>query len=382
MKLLAPLLLALSLALPLAAEVKLTTLPDRERVVVRFEDNGRVLVEELRTLTLDQGSTAVNFTWLGVNIDRASIQMLGVSGVTFNVIRATYPPGQGNSLSWDVSSKAAGPAQVRISYLLDGLSREVALRAVISEEKSELSLRVFQRLINQSGEGYDQASLQAAFGDLRDSPLASGETRQQLAAKFLSVPFAKRYTYDPAEGERVSVAYILRNSVEGKLGSGILPAGKVRMFMQTGTSEAFLGEDWAKPTALGEELALHIGDTKDLTVRRAPMTMRKDVVQRDHQNKPALSHHLQDLRFEVENFTGDLKTIELVERLSGEWEISDPKQILEKRIAPEKYEIAAGEESIVGELVRKDANTLVIKLPVPANRRVVFTATVRRMNVH
>ncbi len=382
MKFLAPILLALSLALPLAAEVKLTTLPDRERVVVRFEDNGRVLVEELRTLTLDQGSTAVNFTWLGVNIDRASIQMLGVSGVPFSVIRATYPPGQGNSLSWDVSSKAAGPAQVRISYLLDGLSREVALRAVISEGKSELSLRVFQRLINQSGEGYDQASLQAAFGDLRDSPLASGETRQQLAAKFLSVPFTKRYTYDPAEGERVSVAYILRNSAEGKLGSGILPAGKVRMFMQTGTSEAFLGEDWAKPTALGEELALRIGDSKDLTVRRAPLATRQEIVQRDNTNKPALSHHLQDLRFEVENFTGDLKTIELVEHLAGEWEVSDPKQVLEKRIAPEKYEVAAGEESIAGELVRKDANTLVIKLPVPANRRVVFTATMRRMNVH
>ena len=382
MKFLAPILLALSLALPLAAEVKLTTLPDRERVVVRFEDNGRVLVEELRTLTLDQGSTAVNFTWLGVNIDRASIQMLGVSGVPFSVIRATYPPGQGNSLSWDVSSKAAGPAQVRISYLLDGLSREVALRAVISEGKSELSLRVFQRLINQSGEGYDQASLQAAFGDLRDSPLASGETRQQLAAKFLSVPFTKRYTYDPAEGERVSVAYILRNSAEGKLGSGILPAGKVRMFMQTGTSEAFLGEDWAKPTALGEELALRIGDSKDLTVRRAALATRQEIVQRDNTNKPALSHHLQDLRFEVENFTGDLKTIELVEHLAGEWEVSDPKQVLEKRIAPEKYEVAAGEESIAGELVRKDANTLVIKLPVPANRRVVFTATMRRMNVH
>jgi hypothetical protein len=382
MKLLAPILLALSLALPLAAEVKLTTLPDRERVVVRFEDNGRVLVEELRTLTLDQGSTAVNFTWLGVNIDRASIQMLGVSGVPFNVIRATYPPGQGNSLSWDVSSKAAGPAQVRISYLLDGLSREVALRAVITEGKSELSLRVFQRLINQSGEGYDQASLQAAFGTLRDSPLASGETRQQLAEKFLEVPFTKRYTYDLTKGERVSVDYILKNTVEGKLGSGILPAGKVRMFTQTGTSEAFLGEDWAKPTALGEELSLHIGDTKDLTVRRAPMENRQDIVQRDHNNKPALSHQLQDMRFEVENFTGEVKTIELVEHVNGEWDVSDPKQVLEKRTAPEKYETAVGEAVVVGELVRKDANTLVIKLPVPANRRVVFTATVRRMNLH
>ena len=145
MKLLAPILLAFALAAPLCAEVKLTTLPDRERVMVRFEDNGRVLVEEARTLTLDKGTTTVNFTWLGVNIDRGSIQLLGVNGVPFTVLRTTYPPDQGNSLSWEVTSANAGPAQVRISYLLDGLSREVALRAVITEGKSELSLRVFQR---------------------------------------------------------------------------------------------------------------------------------------------------------------------------------------------------------------------------------------------
>ena len=223
MKILAPLLLVLAFVAPVSAEVKLTTLPDRERVVVRFEDNGRVLVEEARTLTLDKGTTTVNFTWLGVNIDRGSIQLLGVNGVPFTVLRTTYPPDQGNSLSWEVSSANPGPAQVRISYLLDGLSREVALRAVIAEGKAELSLRVYQRLINQSGENYDQASLQAAFGDLRDSPLASGETRQQLAAKFLDVPFTKRYTYDPALGERVGVAYVLKNSIEGKLGSGEVP---------------------------------------------------------------------------------------------------------------------------------------------------------------
>lgn len=382
MKFLAPILLALALATPLAAEVKLTTLPDRERVVVRFEDNGRVLVEEARTLTLDQGATTVNFTWLGVNIDRGSIQLLGVDGVPFTVLRTTYPPGQGNSLSWEVASANAGPAQVRISYLLDGLSREVALRAVISEGKAELSLRVYQRLINQSGENYDQASLQAAFGELRDSPLASGETRQQLTAKFLDVPFTKRYTYDPAQGERVTVAYVLKNTPAGKLGTGILPAGKVRMFLQTGTSEAFLGEDWAQPTPLGEDLELKIGDSKDLTVRRAVLKTSQDIVQRDHQNRPALWHQLQEIRFEVENFTNEAKTIDLTEHLQGEWDVQVPKQVLEKRIAPEQYEPAVGEANPIGELVRKDADTLQVKLPVPPNRRVVFTATLRRLNLH
>ena len=382
MKLVAPILLALALAAPLAAEVKLTTLPDRERVVVRFEDNGRVLVEEARTLTLDQGPTTVNFTWLGVNIDRGSIQLLGVDGVPFNVIRTTYPPGQGNSLSWEVSSANAGPAQVRISYLLEGLSREIALRAVIAEGKGELSLRVYQRLINHSGENYDQASLQAAFGELRDSPLASGETRQQLTAKFLAVPFTKRYAYDPAMGERVTVAYVLKNNAESRLGTGILPAGKVRMFLQTGTSEAFLGEDWAQPTPLGEELELKIGDSKDLTVRRVVLKTSQDIVQRDHQNRPALWHQLQEIRFEVENFTNEAKTIDLTEHLQGEWDVQVPKQVLEKRIAPEQYEPAVGEANPVGDLVRKDADTLQIKLPVPPNRRVVFTATLRQTNMH
>ena len=383
MKFLAPLLLAVACALPLAAEVKLTTLPDRERVVVRFEDNGRVLVEEARTLTLDKGRTTVNFTWLGVNIERSSIQMLGVGGVPFTVIRATYPPNQGNSLSWDVASDAAGPAQVRISYLLDGLGREVAMRAVIAEGGApRLSLRIHQRLINNSGESYDQAALQAAFGDLRDSPLASGETRQQLAARFLDVPFSKRYTYDPNRGDKVAVDYVLKNSAEGKLGSGMLPAGKVRIFQQTGTSEAFMGEDWAQPTPLGEELVLKIGDSKDLTVRRAQLAQRQEIIQRDNKNRVALFHEARDLRYEVENFTGETKTIEITERTAGEWDILTPKQVLEKRIAPEKYEPAAGEPNPAGEMERKDAGTLVIKIPVPANRRVVFTATVRRLNLH
>jgi hypothetical protein len=366
-----------------SAAVALTTLPDRERVMIRFEDAGQVLVEEARTLTLDKGTNQIGFTWLGVEIDRSSIQLLGVGGVPFTVIRATYPPGQDNSLGWDVSSGAAGAAQVRISYLLQGISRELSYRAVVAEGPDpRLSLRVYQRLNNASGENYDAAALRAAFGDLRDSPLASGEIRQQLSARFLEVPFVKRYTYDPLKGERVMVDYVLKNSVEGKLGKGLMPGAKMRIFQQTGQSEAFLGEDVAKPTPLGEELALHIGDSKDITVRRAQLEVRQEVVQRDNDGHPALWHQLTDLRFEVENFTGDIKSIDLDEHLDGEWDVVNPLQILEKRIAPEKFEEAKGEANPAGVLERKDADTLVVHLSIPPGRRVVFTCTARRLNRH
>jgi hypothetical protein len=382
MRFVLPLCLSLMSIVSVFAEVKLTTLPDRERVFVRFEDNGAVLVEEARTLTLNKGMTTVNFTWLGVSIERSSIQMLGVSGVPFQVIRATYPPNQGNSLSWDVAAENPGPAQVRISYLLHGLSRDLALRAVIQDGQSTMSLHFYQRLVNNSGENYDQAALRVAFGDLRDSPLASGETRQQLTARFDAVPFVKRYTYDPQKSGNVAVDYVLTNSKAGKLGAGLIPGMKVRVFQLAGNSEAFMGEDFAEPTPLGEELALHLGDSKDLTVRRAVLKNYQDIIQRDHRNRPALWHDIRDLRFEVENFTNESKTIAISEQSDGEWDVINPLQTLEKRIAPEQYEIATGEANPTGNLERKDAQTLMIHIPVPANRRVVFTASVRLLNRH
>jgi hypothetical protein len=88
------------------------------------------------------------------------------------------------------------------------------------------------------------------------------------------------------------------------------------------------------------------------------------------------------MRFEVENFTGETKIIEIIERTAGEWDLVQPQQLLEKRIAPEQYEPAVGEANPLGELERKSVDTLVIKIPVPANRRVVFSATIRRLNLH
>jgi hypothetical protein len=385
MRILVSCLLALLIGAPgaLQARIKLTTLPGRERVIIRFEDNGAVLVEEVRTLTLDAGLNQIDFTWLGVNIDRGSIQLLRVDGVDFTVIRTTYPPDEGNSLVWEASAGAAGPAKIRISYLLSGLTREIALRATVAEGTDELTMRVYQRLVNNSGETFDAAALAAAFGDLRDSPLATGEVRQQLAARFAKVPFTKRYTYDPAQfGENVAVHYVLMNTTERGLGTGTLPAAKVRIYQATGETEAFLGEDWGKATARGEELLLRIGDTKDVTVRRSPMKQEQDIVQRDDHNRPALWHELAYLRFEVENFSEAAKTIRLVERTGGEWDVLEPRQVLEKRIAPEKYEPVAGEPNPAGTLTKEDVNTLHIELPVPPMRRLVFTCALRRKNLH
>ncbi len=211
-----------------------------------------------------------------MDIDRSSIQLLGVGGVAFNVIRTTYPPGQGSSsLGWDVSAVAAGAAQVRISYLLQGISRELSYRAVVAEGKDpRLSLRVYQRLNNASGENYDAAALRAAFGDLRDSPLASGEIRQQLTARFLDGR-SSAATATIREGRtgdgRLRAEQLARPASSAQ---GLLPRGKVRIFQQTGQSEAFLGEDFAKPTPLGERWRCTSATARTSLLRRAPLDNR------------------------------------------------------------------------------------------------------------
>lgn len=379
-------LLVCALTATAEARVRLTTLPARERIAVRFEDTGDVLVEESRTLTLDKGLNQVDFTWLGVNIDRSSVQLLPVAGKGPTVLRTTYPPAEPTSLVWEVAAPQAGPVPVRIAYLLKGLTRSLAWRVVAEEpakgKDPKLSMKLVQRLVNESGEDLDEAELRAAFGEARSADLASGEVRQQNVLKFPSVAYEKRYTSDPDRAPEVSVDYVVANTERAGLGRGLLPGGKVRLFQQTGETEAFLGEDVASGTPLGEELVLRVGTARDITVRRATLETRREIIRRDKWNNPTLSNEISSWRWEVENFTGEERTVRLVQRVAGEWDVTDPVQTLERRLAPEKYEPAKGESQRAAKLEREDAQTLVVHLPVPPGRRVVFTANVRRLNLH
>ena len=379
----------------LQAEIRLTMLPERERTFVRFEDSGHVLVEEVRTLTLEQGHNVINFTWLGVSIDRGSIQLLPVSGAAFSVHSTRYPPNQGNSLVWNTWAEEAGSASVRISYLLRGLSRELDLRATINPNPTgnpandTLSLRVFQQLMNSSGENFDQATLQASFGDVVDSPLASGEIRKQLAAKFTNVPYQRSYTFDPQLfQQQVAVHYLIPNTHNGNksrgssLGQGVLPGGKVRVFQQqdNGTT-AFLGEDIVPPTPQNGDMRIRIGSAQDITVRRTLLGQKQDII-REYRRRATHFHHLHHVRFEVENFSGDDKTIDLIETIANgvdSWTVTKAEQWLERRTAPEVYE-KVQEPVTAGSIERANATQVKTIVTVPPERRMVIELTLKLLD--
>src|ERR1041385_446967 len=112
------------------ARVKLVALPERARVVVSLNNPDATLVEEERIVTLQKGLNKVDFSWRGVNIDSTSIQVRALSHPNdVKILNTSYPPNE-NALVWEVSSPAAQEERVRISYLLNGLTREVTYRAV------------------------------------------------------------------------------------------------------------------------------------------------------------------------------------------------------------------------------------------------------------
>ncbi|HYW81336.1 MAG TPA: hypothetical protein VE890_17260, partial [Thermoguttaceae bacterium] len=104
------------------ARIKLTTLPERETVRVDIQNGRFTLVEEERTVNLQQGRNQVDFSWANISIDKDSIvfRIIDAEGEV-NVLNTNYPPNE-NALYWAVSAEKAGPAVIRISYLIGNMA--------------------------------------------------------------------------------------------------------------------------------------------------------------------------------------------------------------------------------------------------------------------
>ncbi len=95
----------LAVATPVFARVKMTALPQRERVEIQL-DNGRyTLVEEERIVPLLRGKNAIDFSWSNTRIDKNSIQFRPLAirergrfrplkKGEVNVINVAYPPSE------------------------------------------------------------------------------------------------------------------------------------------------------------------------------------------------------------------------------------------------------------------------------------------------
>jgi hypothetical protein len=333
-------LVLISTAQPLFARIKLAALPVRERVELQL-DNGRyTLVEEERIVPLlkstsKSGNNMIDFSWSNTSIDKDSILFRPLAiredgefraiktdgdNAEVNVINVAYPPGE-NALLWEVYSKNACAAKVRVSYLINNLTRSFNYRALANKDETELTLRNFIKLRNYSGEDFGTAGVWAGFGPHYQKKIGQQEEIQMLLQRFTKVPIEKTFTFDWYSNGQLNadkpfaspilMHYVLVNDKKNGLGEFPLQPGKVRIFIDDGRGgEAFLGEDLTALTPLDDKMKLYLGQSRDIVCSR---TIEKN---QRHAVRGNLFHQEVTLKYEIENFRDKPATLNIVEQIN------------------------------------------------------------------
>ena len=345
------------------ARTKLVTLPEREMIRMDLKNPGHVLIEEERTINLERGVNRIDFSWANVKIDKGSIQFrcIEAPGRTA-VLNANYPPNE-NALFWEVSSDKAGPAVFRISYLMSDIKREISYQAVADNAEKNLVLDTFLTLKNFSGERFSDCKVWLGYGRDFEKSLDNGESKKMLSARFPTVPVDKVYIFDPAEtGAHVRMYYRLTNRKERGLGLFPLEHGKARIYqIDSEKTQAFLGEDWAAYTPLGNEADLFLGLAKDVTITR--YTAREDRV-----NQRGRVYDLErELRFEVQNFKDKPAEVIIKEHPDGEWVIQKVVLQEERGERNDKVRSDIQHEELVS-LERLDVDNLNVTFNTPPTK--------------
>jgi hypothetical protein len=314
------------------ARTKLVALPDRENTYVRLDHPDITLIEEERTLSLHKGINKIDFSWKGVHIDPESIRITILQHPdSTRLINVSYPPNE-QALVWEISSPENRQEKVRISYLLSGIDRVITYEARANHNENRLDLSSYLVLRNFSGESFSSALFNLDYGKAFEKDILDGETRRMLFFDAADLKIRKVFTFhagihpwEPHKESRtagIPVTYELENTGDNRLGKHALWGGKARIFQtDTGKSTIFLGEDLAGFTPAGQKMALHIGDSRDLSVTQHKITEERSNIRRNRNDHIVLYDSNEEIRIEIENFRNTPATLKIIEPMQGEWEI-------------------------------------------------------------
>lgn len=343
------------------ARTKLVTMPQREYTRIDLKNPGQTIVEEERTVNLQQGTNQVEYAFSGVAVDINSIQFRPIKTPgAVRVINVNYPPGE-NALFWEVYAEKAGPGVFRISYLIQNLQRSTAYEAVVAKDEKSLNLKAQTMVQNASGEHFANAEILSVIGKPYNGGLQQGESKKIQAFSAADVKFTKKFFFDHSASDQVSLIYEVRNEKSAGLPEVMLPNGKARVYQEDSQgSEAFLGEDWTQETGAGQKLELKLGQAKEVKVKRSIVKRKEEVV------KLPIKNHHQTIRYQIENFKDGEVPLTMVEHPGGEWVIDG---IDVKEESGERDDIKEKSYSADVKAERIDLDNVRLHVNVPANGR-------------
>lgn len=291
------------------------------------------------------------------------------------------------TLFWLYNSDLEGKLDGRVGYQTTGMNWTAEYVGLLNSDETNLNLSGWASIDNASGKTFKDATLKLVAGDIhrvrargaapqprvaatldyekgyagfeekaffeyhlytlpRKATLADKENKQISLFEPARSAVQKTYIYAPDKNAtKVEVAVKFKNSAETGLGLP-LPAGRVRVFKaDTDGSMVLLGEDEIEHTPRNEEVSLAVGYAFDITAEEKIVSQER------------VSTRVEDKVYEISlsNRKDDPVTVEVEKRLYGFWDIQ--------------------ESSI--EFFKKNATTIVFKVPVKADESVAVTFRVR-----
>ncbi len=298
----------------LTPETLLNKYVGRTVQVIRSNDAGERTVEEARVLAASNGAV-LRYA------DRIETGVVG--HLAFPDVPADLRDQP--TLVLHLSSRAAGEADLELSYLSGGMGWKADYVANLSADGATMDLNGWVTLTNGSGVAYRQAQVQLVAGEVnrvetvrppppmarmamaepaampaeealyeyhlytlpRPTDIQNNQTKQVALLSAPRVPVTRElvvrgqqpYGYRDQTSDgwtkldvEARLAFVNR---DGSLGIP-LPAGVVRVYSRDSRGNAqFVGEDAIEHTPRNEAIALKLGESFDVTARRKQTSFRK-----------------------------------------------------------------------------------------------------------
>ena len=222
-----------------SARINVVTLPGRDSVQLTIYNSvDLTLVKETRLLTFRKGLNRLEFSWANTLIDPTSVEFRAlIHADIVEVLDVSFPPRVTNTLEWRIHSEFAGEVRVEIRYFTSGISWSADYVAEANRTEKLMSLAGHVRVINGSGEDYEQAQVRLVVGVVRlVEDIAKLARAQQPRDE--SRPMTTLLADVDAKGDMRKDAYLAFNGAA--LRGGGMGGDKPKEIIKEGLSEYFL----------------------------------------------------------------------------------------------------------------------------------------------
>ena len=247
-----------------------------------------------------------------------------------NLVLPELPEGVIMSLAWILNVTESRNHTLELSYITSGMTWDADYVAVTNRNDTKLDLNGWVTVTNNAGTTFKDAALKLVAGDKalfiqRRTTLKNNEQKQISLLEVTDVAVEKEYVYDDiprwwwygsdwsdTSEKKVDVMLNFNNSEENNLGIPLLE-GTVRVFEEDREGKLqFIGENSIDHTPKDETISLFIGQAFDIVGERTQMDFNKSA-----------NWYVYEWAVNLRNHKDADIVVTVVERTSGDWEITD-----------------------------------------------------------